>query len=76
LSGFEKKFDLQKKKAISEIILRLAHIRGKEKQSTLIVLIYGYLNLVYGGAPSAQANFALPVFGWFLLAPANSALWW
>src|SRR5947209_184970 len=43
---FEKKSDLRKKTAISEIVLRLAHIRGKEKQSTLIVDAYGYLNLV------------------------------
>jgi hypothetical protein len=40
LMAIKKKFELRKKNAISEILLRLAHIRGKEKQSTLIVLMH------------------------------------
>jgi hypothetical protein len=40
LRAIKKKVELRKKNAISEILLRLAHIRGKEKQSTLIVLMH------------------------------------
>src|SRR5437868_4020064 len=40
LLAIKKNLELRKKNAISEIVLRLAHIRGKEKQSTLIVLMH------------------------------------